>query len=271
MKRLLVAVLVLAWSLGISSSALANSGTITVDPTKPGVAGKDIEIVITTSDAGTGQGTSRETTGKYNLTGNDVMNANNKASTIAFLINTMMNHVIATVAKNVVTITDFNILPDPRRSITRIEAKVGTSREKDVIDPENLRAAVAPIDLGITVASGATVGVTGTAFVEIGGPGGFLFMVDTTGLDSMGILTQIENTINDLHSLFLADIVNSELIITGATTDNTYSVFFDDPGIDYGFSVTLVPVPAPLTLLFGGGVALWITRRLRRTAPYAPR
>ena len=101
------------------------------------------------------------------------------------------------------------------------------------------------------------------ATLDIGGPGGNVFSLNTDGLDVPTILTAFESQIDPFFPSFVDD---NSLVIAGVTEINDFVAFFDDPGFLAAHSMAAVtPEPPAIFLVLGGIVSLvWLRRRQRR-------
>src|SRR5262249_24701038 len=153
--------------------------------------------------------------------------------------------VTAAAEKNVVRIT-------PRRPATTlrvIDFDRGKVRQSIRINPKELRPAGSfqgqqgeQLQFGL-VLTGMATDDDFLGLVEVGGPGGDTFALNTNGLMSLDILEDLATQINQAGS-FVATISDGMLLIDNVTPDNTFLVNFEDPELEVIIWVGLVPSTA---------------------------
>ena len=231
-----------------SSSSWANEGKVIVD--EAGVAGETITITIRYTD-----NTSETVT--FTPAANDVVDATKKAALIAAKITEQAVNAEATASGGTATVKSKG-----GKTLSKIPITPGKSKEKDRVNPSSLASLGFPnLQFAVELVGISTGNFLAT--LDIGGPGGNVFSLNTDGLDVATILTAFESQIDPFFPSFVED---NSLIVTGVTESNDFLAFFDDPGFLATHSMAAVtPEPPALFVVLGGIVSLvWLGRRQTR-------
>ena len=228
---------------GLPHMGGANEGKVIVEET--GKAGEQITITITYT------GKTGPDIIKFTPAAADVAKGETKAAAIAKAIREQAaNSTSPPPAADSKTAT---VTSKPGATISHIGITAGKSNEKDRVNPKSLASASLPnLQFDLALSGASTGSFAGT--VDIGGPGGGIFTLNTEGLSPAAILADLESSIDPFFPAFVS---GNSLIITHVTEDNSFLAFFGDEGFQVTYGMSAVPEPSSLIfVLFGGSVLL---------------
>lgn len=234
MKNLIVTCLIV---LSFTAKCWANEGKIIVDDA--GVADKEVKIEITTTDEN-GKNQKKETI-KFTPTATNVSSTENKAQLIADKITEQATTVSATRTGSTSTVTS-----DAGRKITKIRVVPGKSKEKDRVNPNTLASLCVPLQFELELTGSSTGDYL--ASVDISGPGGNLYELNTLGMSVSMILDSFADDISN-DGFFNPVVSDNSLFIYNLTCENYFMAFFEDDGFDYSYSSQIIPEPTSFILL----------------------
>ena len=197
----------------------------------PGPANNNVTIKAVTKNAA---GVKTTATLTFMLANADVVNASAKAAKLAAQFS-MLGNVTAAAALTIVTVD----VAAGQVELVDIEINPGKGERDEFLAPIENNPPKKPPSAHMNLNGNSTGAFA--AQLEISGPNGGVFAENTDGASPSSVLAAFASQINATGN-FRAVVFQNRLIVNDLTDDNGFSVFFEDPGFDYEFGISTVPV-----------------------------